>query len=160
MLIRIIAVGTKMPDWVESVSSDYLQRMPPDIKIEWHEIKAEKRSDKRITPEEAERCMSKEAERIQFALPHEAHLVCLDENGHSLDSPQLAKQLQSWRENARPVALVIGGPDGIHPSLKARAQQKLSLSRLTLPHPLVRVVLAEQLFRAWSILSLHPYHRI
>ena len=160
MLIRIVTVGTKMPAWVDTVSAYYVQRMPADIKIEWQEVKAEKRSDKRISLDEAERCMLKESERIQLALPADAHVVCLDEHGQTLDSSQFAKQLQAWRENARPVAIVIGGPDGVHASLKAKAQQKISLSRLTLPHPLVRVVLAEQLFRAWSILSKHPYHRV
>ena len=159
MLIRVIAVGTKMPAWVDQVSADYGQRLPPDIKLEWHEVKAEKRSDKRTSPEEAERCMLREAERIQAALPSDVHLVALDENGQQLDSVQMSRQLQNWRENARPVAILIGGPDGLHAALKARCPQKISLSRLTLPHPLVRVVLAEQLFRAWSILSNHPYHR-
>ena len=159
MLIRIIVVGTRMPAWVDEVSADYSHRLPPDIRIEWVEVKAEKRNDKRAGPDEAERCMSREAERILAALPHDAHRVALDEHGQQLDSPQLAQQLQRWREQARPVALLVGGPDGLHGPLKASCAQKISLSRLTLPHPLVRVVLAEQWFRAWSILAGHPYHR-
>lgn len=149
-----------MPAWVDQVSKDYSQRLPADIKLEWHEVKAEKRSDKKISIDEAERYMSKEAERIREALPKEAHLVALDEQGLAVDSVQLAQHLQRWRENAKPVAILIGGPDGLHAPLKAACTQKISLSKLTLPHPLVRIVLAEQLYRAWSILTNHPYHRI
>jgi 23S rRNA (pseudouridine1915-N3)-methyltransferase len=147
--IKVIAVGTKMPGWVDQVSSDYGQRLPPDIRLEWLEVKAEKRSDKKISADEADRYMSKEAERIREALPKDAHLVALDEQGIEVDSIQLSQQLQRWRENAKPVVILI----------KACAQ-KISLSRLTLPHPLVRIVLAEQLYRAWSILAHHPYHRV
>jgi 23S rRNA (pseudouridine1915-N3)-methyltransferase len=159
VLIKVIAVGTKMPAWVDQVSKDYSQRLPADIKLEWHEIKAEKRSDKKISVDEAERCMSKEAERIREALPKDAHLVALDEQGTAIDSVQLSQHLQRWRENAKPVVILIGGPDGLHAPLKEACTQKISLSKLTLPHPLVRIVLAEQLYRAWSILTHHPYHR-
>jgi 23S rRNA (pseudouridine1915-N3)-methyltransferase len=159
VLIKVIAVGTKMPAWVDQVSTDYSQRLPADIKLEWQEIKAEKRSDKKISPDEAERYMSKEAERIREALPKDAYLVALDEQGSTLDSVQLSQQLQRWRENAKPVVILIGGPDGLHAALKQACAQKISLSKLTLPHPLVRIVLAEQLYRAWTILTHHPYHR-
>jgi 23S rRNA (pseudouridine1915-N3)-methyltransferase len=158
--IKVIAVGTKMPGWVDQVSSDYGQRLPPDIRLEWLEVKAEKRSDKKISADEADRYMSKEAERIREALPKDAHLVALDEQGIEVDSIQLSQQLQRWRENAKPVVILIGGPDGLHAPLKKACAQKISLSRLTLPHPLVRIVLAEQLYRAWSILAHHPYHRV
>jgi 23S rRNA (pseudouridine1915-N3)-methyltransferase len=159
VLIKIIAVGTKMPAWVDQVSSDYSQRLPSDIKLEWLEVKAEKRSDKKISADEAERYMSKEGDRIREALPKDAHLVALDERGLAVDSLQLAQQLQRWRENAKPVVILIGGPDGLQASLRAACAQSISLSKLTLPHPLVRIVLAEQLYRAWSILAKHPYHR-
>ncbi len=148
-----------MPAWVNQVSSEYSQRLPPDIKLEWLEVKAERRSEKKISIEEAERYMGKEAERIREALPKDAHLVALDEQGLSVDSIQLSEQLQRWRENAKPVVILIGGPDGLHAPLKKACTQKISLSNLTLPHPLVRIVLAEQLYRAWSILANHPYHR-
>jgi 23S rRNA (pseudouridine1915-N3)-methyltransferase len=160
VLIKVIAVGSKMPAWVDQVSADYSQRLPSDIKIEWLEIKAEKRSDKKISIDEADRYMSKEAERIREALPKDAHLVALDEQGVAVDSIQLSEQLQRWRENAKPVVILIGGPDGLHAPLKKACAQKISLSKLTLPHPLVRIVLAEQLYRAWSILANHPYHRV
>jgi 23S rRNA (pseudouridine1915-N3)-methyltransferase len=159
VLIKVIAVGTKMPIWVDQVSTDYSQRLPPDIKLEWQEVKAEKRSDKKISTDEADRYMSKEAERIREAIPKDAHVVALDEQGQALDSMQLSQQLQRWRENAKPVVILIGGPDGLHTSLKLACAQKISLSKLTLPHPLVRIVLAEQLYRAWTILTHHPYHR-
>lgn len=148
-----------MPAWVDQVSADYSQRLPPDIRLEWLEVKAEKRSDKKISTDEAERYMSKEAERIREALPKDAHLVALDEQGLALNSMQLSQELQRWRENAKPVVILIGGPDGLHAPLKKACAQKISLSKLTLPHPLVRIVLAEQIYRAWSILALHPYHR-
>ncbi len=148
-----------MPAWVDQVSTEYGQRLPSDIKLEWFEVKAEKRTDKKISIDEAERYMSKEAERIREALPKDAHLVALDEQGLAVDSLQLSEQLQRWRENAKPVVILIGGPDGLHAPLKKDCAQKISLSRLTLPHPLVRIVLAEQLYRAWSILANHPYHR-
>jgi 23S rRNA (pseudouridine1915-N3)-methyltransferase len=159
MLIKIIAVGTKMPSWVEQVSADYGQRLPSDLKLEWSEIKAEKRSDKKITADEAERCMRKEAERIREHIPRDAVVVALDEKGQAVTSIELARHLQHWREQAKPIALLIGGPDGLDAGLKQTCTQKLSLSKLTLPHPLVRVVLAEQLYRAWSIGANHPYHR-
>ncbi len=149
-----------MPAWVDQVSSEYSQRLPSDIKLEWLEVKAEKRSDKKISLEEAERYMSKEAERIREALPKDVHLIALDENGLTVNSLQLSEHLQRWRENAKPVVILIGGPDGLHMSLKKACAQKISLSKLTLPHPLVRIVLAEQLYRAWSILANHPYHRV
>jgi 23S rRNA (pseudouridine1915-N3)-methyltransferase len=159
MLIRVLAVGTKMPDWVNQVSREYTDRLPNDLSMEWRDIKAEKRSDKNAGPDEAQRCMSREAERLRAAMLPDMHCVALDEQGQHLDSIELSEQLQRWRENARPVAILIGGPDGLDAKLKAQCAQKISLSRLTLPHPLVRVVLAEQIYRAWSISVKHPYHR-
>lgn len=155
MLIRVIAVGTRMPGWVGDAVADYCARMPAEIRVEWREIRAEVRSS-RATEEV---WMAREAQRIGAALPENAHLVALDERGDDPDTAGLARKLASWQRAARPVAILIGGPDGLDPALKSGAHERLRLSSLTLPHPLVRVVLAEQLYRAWSVLANHPYHR-
>jgi 23S rRNA (pseudouridine1915-N3)-methyltransferase len=155
MLIRIVAVGTKMPAWVGAAVDDYARRMPPDWRVEWREVRAEPRG----ASGHAAAWMQREAERIRAALPQGARLVVMDERGRDLDTRQLAQRVAAWRDEAQPVAIVIGGPDGLDPALAHDARETLRLSSLTLPHPLVRVLLAEQLFRAWSILAGHPYHR-
>lgn len=155
MLLRVIAVGTRMPDWVDTAVADYTQRFPPEMRPEWREVRAEPRSRSADTA----RWLAREAERIRAALPEGAHIVVLDERGTDLSTVSLARALERWRDQARPVAIVIGGPDGIDPSLKAGAHETIRLSSLTLAHAMVRVLLAEQLFRAWSIISGHPYHR-
>lgn len=155
MLIRVIAVGTRMPGWVEQAVADYGGRLPADIELQWKEVKAEPRSG----AGSAGVWIAREAARIGPLIPAAAHRVVLDERGKDLTTVQLAARLQAWREAARPVAVLVGGPDGLAPELKSGANESLRLSSLTLPHPLVRVLLAEQLFRAWSILSNHPYHR-
>ena len=155
MRIRIVAVGTKMPPWVGAVVADYQQRLPAEIGVEWREVRAEPRGESG----QPASWMRREAERIRAALPVGARLVMLDERGRDLDTRQLAARLDAWRNDARPVAIIIGVPDGLDAELKASADETLRLSSLTLPHPLVRVLLAEQLFRAWSILANHPYHR-
>jgi 23S rRNA (pseudouridine1915-N3)-methyltransferase len=155
MLIRVIAVGTRMPEWVTQAVDDYSGRLPPEIRVEWREVRAEARSG-RDSPEV---WMSREAQRIRAALPDSAHLVVLDERGADLDTRALASRLQRWQRDAHPVAILVGGPDGLDATLKAQAVEHIRLSSLTLPHPLVRVILAEQLYRAWSVLANHPYHR-
>ena len=155
MLIRVIAVGTRMPGWVEEAVADYTQRLPPEMRPEWREVRAEQRT----RSADATRWMTREAERIRAALPDGAHIVVLDETGKDLDTMRLARTVERWREQARPVAILIGGPDGIDPALKGMASETIRLSSLTLAHAMVRVLLAEQLFRAWSILTGHPYHR-
>jgi 23S rRNA (pseudouridine1915-N3)-methyltransferase len=155
MLLRVIAVGTRMPGWVDTAADDYSRRMPPELRIEWKPVKAEPR-DAGGNPA---RCMAREAQRIRDALPAGARLVVLDERGADLDSARLSQRLVAWQRDARPVAIVIGGPDGIDPGLKSQADESIRLSSLTLPHALVRVLLAEQLYRAWSIAEGHPYHR-
>lgn len=155
MRLRIIAVGTRMPGWVDAAVDDYCARLPAEIAVEWREIRAEPRS----AGSSAAVWLSKEAERIAGALPQGAWRVVLDERGRDLGTRQLSQRLAHWREQARPVAILIGGPDGLAPTLRDCADETVRLSSLTLAHPLVRVVLAEQLFRAWSILSGHPYHR-
>lgn len=155
MLIRIVAVGTKMPAWVGAAIEDYGRRLPGDWRIDWREVRAEPRG----ASGRAGAWMQREAARIRAALPGDARLVVLDERGRDLDTRQFAQRVAAWRGDARPAAIVIGGPDGLDPGLVRDAHETLRLSSLTLPHPLVRVLLAEQLFRAWSILAGHPYHR-
>ncbi|MFP5460487.1 MAG: 23S rRNA (pseudouridine(1915)-N(3))-methyltransferase RlmH [Gammaproteobacteria bacterium] len=155
MLIRVVAVGTKMPAWVQAAVDDYTGRMPPDLRVEWREVRAEQRSAG-ATPAV---WMAREAQRIRAALPPGAQIVVLDERGADLDTRQLAGRVQRWQQAAQPVAILIGGPDGLDEALKSQAAERLRLSSLTLPHPLVRVLLAEQLYRAWSVLANHPYHR-
>ena len=154
MLIRVIAVGTRMPAWVDQVVADYSGRMPAEFRVEWREVRAEQRTGG--TPAV---WMAREAQRLRTALPPGATLVALDERGTDLTTRDLAARLQRWQHDAQPVALLIGGPDGLDPALKAEARDRLRLSSLTLPHPMVRVLLAEQLYRAWSVLANHPYHR-
>ncbi len=155
MKLTVLAVGTRMPDWVRAGVDEYTRRMPAELPVHWQEIRAEARS----RSSDAARCMTREAERITAALPAGAWKVVLDERGREHDTAGLAQRLQAWRERAAPVALVIGGPDGVDPALRESADETLSLSRLTLPHPIVRVVLAEQIYRAWSVTAGHPYHR-
>jgi 23S rRNA (pseudouridine1915-N3)-methyltransferase len=155
MLLRVIAVGTRMPGWVDESVDTYSKRMPPELKVDWKPVKAEPRE----SGGGAARCMAREAQRIREALPAGARLVVLDERGADLTSARLAERLLAWQRDARPVAIVIGGPDGIDAELKAQAEESLRLSSLTLPHALVRPVLAEQLYRAWTIAGGHPYHR-
>lgn len=155
MLIRVVAVGTRMPAWVGAAVDDYLKRLPAGFTVEMREVRAEARS----SSGSAAAWMQKEAARIEAALPAGSRIVALDERGRDLDTQKLAARMRAWQEDARPVAILIGGPDGLDPPLKARADETMRLSSLTLPHPLVRVLLAEQLYRGWSILAGHPYHR-
>jgi 23S rRNA (pseudouridine1915-N3)-methyltransferase len=155
MRIRIVAVGTKMPGWVDAALADYERRLPREWRVEWREVRAEARGasgDPLVW-------MQREAARIRAALPDGARVVALDERGSDEDSVAFAHRVRGWQRDGRPVAIVIGGPDGLDRSLLGAAEERLRLSTLTLPHALVRVVLAEQLFRAWSIGSGHPYHR-
>lgn len=144
-----------MPAWVDTATSDYSSRLPPELGLEWREIRAEPRSASGSPTV----WMQKEADRIRAAVIPGAWRVVLDERGRDLTTRQFALRLGAWRERGTPVTMVIGGPDGVDPSLRDEADELLRLSSLTLPHPLVRVMLAEQLFRAWSILTGHPYHR-
>ncbi|QHE93631.1 23S rRNA (pseudouridine(1915)-N(3))-methyltransferase RlmH [Pandoraea fibrosis] len=155
MRLFILAVGHKMPGWIETAFAEYAKRMPPELRIELKEIKPEQRSNSRT----AETVMAAEAQRIEAALPRGCRLVCLDERGQDLTTMRLAQSLTGWQQDGRDVAFVIGGADGLDPALKARADTLIRLSSLTMPHGMVRVLLAEQLYRAWSINANHPYHR-
>ena len=155
MQLLIVAVGQRMPAWVDAGFAEYAKRMPPEMRIELREIKPEPRSTGRSTAA----IMALEAERIRAAVPRRARLVVLDERGKDLTTVQLAEQLAGWRDGGDDVALVIGGADGLDPAIKKEAALLLRLSSLTLPHGMVRVLLAEQLYRAWSVTRNHPYHR-
>ncbi|MEX3556349.1 MAG: 23S rRNA (pseudouridine(1915)-N(3))-methyltransferase RlmH [Burkholderia gladioli] len=155
MKLHIVAVGHKMPGWVADGFDEYAKRMPPELRIELRELKPELRSGGRG----AESVMAAERVRIEAALSKGARLVALDERGRDWTSMQLAQALPGWQQDGRDVAFVIGGADGLDPELKARADLLLRISSLTLPHGMVRVLLAEQLYRAWSTTQNHPYHR-
>ena len=156
MKLQILAVGHKMPGWIASGFDEYAKRMPPELRIELREIKPEPRTGGRT----AQSVMAAERLRIEAALPKGARIVALDERGQDWTTMQLAAALPGWQQEGRDVSFVIGGADGLAPELKARAELMLRVSSLTLPHGMVRVLLAEQLYRAWSITQNHPYHRV
>lgn len=155
MRLLIVAVGHKMPDWVTAGFAEYVKRMPREARIELVEIKPEKRAGGKTS----EQIKDAEKSRILAALPKDCELVALDERGDMPTTLQLAETLKGWLGGGRDVALVIGGADGLHEELRRQANKLLSLSRFTLPHGLARVVLAEQLYRAMSVIQNHPYHR-
>jgi len=155
MKLWIIAVGKKMPAWVDMGFSDYAKRMPPETKLCLVEIKAEKRS----AGKSLNQILEAERGRITASLRPNCRQVVLDECGQALSTKQLAQKLAAWMQAGRDVAFVIGGPDGLHQELKNNADTRLSLSAMTLPHALARIMLAEQLYRAISLLNNHPYHR-
>lgn len=144
-----------MPAWVEEGVNEYLKRLPPDFKVTFEEIPIGQRK----AGKDVKKAMAKESEAILARLKDKEKVIALDVQGKSWSSEQLATQAEDWRMDGRDLALLIGGPDGLSDQCLARAEQRWSLSALTLPHPLVRVLLAEQLYRAWTLMSGHPYHR-
>jgi len=154
MKLLIVAVGQRMPDWAQSAYDDYAKRFPPELRVEIKTVKTETRGSKTL-----ETLLAAERERIQAVLPRGCRVVVLDECGTTLTTLALAEQLRGWQLDATDVALVVGGPDGLEPAFRAVAHQRIRLSDLTLPHALARVLLIEQLYRAWSINAGHPYHR-
>lgn len=155
MRVTILSVGHKMPAWIQDGYQEYVRRMPPEVRVELVELKPEERGAGR----DAARAKVTEGERILDALPKEATLLALDERGKSITTQGLSVMLSQWMRDGSHPAFAIGGADGHSDELRNRADKLLSLSALTLPHGLVRVLLAEQLYRAWSILARHPYHR-
>ena len=153
MRITAFAIGTRMPGWVQQGVGEYQKRLPRHLDLEFREIAAARGNAAGTSNRD------KEGERLLKALPERSHVVALDEHGSAWTSTELAGQLESWQGKAQAVSLLIGGADGLSPACKERAQQTWSLSPLTLPHALVRVVLAEQIYRAWTLLQGHPYHR-
>lgn len=154
MRLKIIAVGTRVPDWVATGFDEYLRRMPRDNRVELIAVPAaDRRKARPVTDWQEE-----EAARLQSAATG-CQIVALDERGRSFSTDALARRLEGWRMDGRDVAFLIGGADGLAPHVRQQADLIWSLSPLTLPHALVRVVLAEQLYRAWTIMIGHPYHR-
>lgn len=155
MRLIVAAVGTRMPDWIAAGYAEFAKRLPRDCPLELVEVKAEPRTSGK-TPAAM---MAAEAERLRQALPTRRRLVILDERGDDVSTRQLAERMKKWMSLGDDVAFVIGGPDGLAPELKDAADERLRLSSLTLPHAMVRVLLAEALYRAWSLMNNHPYHR-
>ena len=155
MKLLDIAVGQRVPDWAQTAWADYAKRFPPELRLELKAIKTEPRSGGKTT----EQIMAAERQRIEAAIPAGTHVVALDERGSALTTAALAAKLSQWQGQGGDVALLIGGPDGLHPALRQGAHERIRLSDLTLPHAMVRVLLVEQLYRAWSINAGHPYHR-
>ena len=155
MKLAVVAVGHRLPAWVDAGFADYARRLPRECALELKEIRPEPRSSGKTALQLA----AAEAVRIRAAIPRGAVQVALDERGRALATAQLAAQLGRWRDEGRDAAFIIGGPDGLDPAVRQGADLVLALSALTLPHALARVVLAEQLYRAFSILHNHPYHR-
>lgn len=154
MRIRVLAVGTRMPAWVNDGVGEYHKRLPRDFSVDWVDIPPAKRgSDK------PEQLKAREALAIERQLKADDRIVALDVAGKLVSTEDMARGFDDWQSEGRGLAIIIGGPDGIDPGLLQRADNRWSLGRITLPHPLVRVILAEQLYRAWSINARHPYHR-
>jgi 23S rRNA (pseudouridine1915-N3)-methyltransferase len=154
MKLRIISVGHKMPSWIEAGCTEYIKRMPREATIEIIEIKPEKRA----AGNNSENIQLIEAKRILAAVGKD-YLVALDERGKQLTTLETAAQFKHWQTLGFDIALIIGGADGLHTSVKEKAKQLWSLSTLTMPHGMVRVMLCEQLYRAYSVVTNHPYHR-
>jgi 23S rRNA (pseudouridine1915-N3)-methyltransferase len=155
MKLLVVAVGHRMPAWTQAGFDDFSRRMPHELPLELIEVKAEARNKGKTLIS----IMDAEAARITAALPIRCRRVVLDKRGTDLTSMDLARRLKEWRGGGEDVAFIIGGPDGLAPDLKASAHETFRLSNLTLPHALVRPILAEALYRAWSITHNHPYHR-
>jgi len=154
MKITIVAVGQSVPAWAQAAYEEYARRFAGDVKVDLKTVKTEPRGSKSL-----DKLLAAERERINAALPRNAYPVVLDERGQSLTTRTLAQKLQHWQREGNPIALIIGGPDGLCPELKRSARESLRLSDLTLPHAMVRVLLIEQLYRAWTLNIGHPYHR-
>ena len=154
MRLLVVAVGQRVPDWAQAAWDDYAKRFPPEMRLELKAVKTEPRASKTL-----QALLAAERERIEAAVPRGARVVALDERGTALTTMALAAKLKDWQLENDVVALVVGGPDGLDPAFRQAAHERIRLSDLTLPHAMVRVLLAEQLYRAWSINAGHPYHR-
>lgn len=155
MRLRILAVGTRMPGWVTQGCQEYSKRLPPELRLEVVELPLGHRA--RNQP--PDRAIAREGEAMLKAISPGEGVVALDVKGKGWSTEELARHLRTWQESGRNYNLLIGGPDGLAAECLSRAEQRWSLSPLTLPHPLVRIVLMEQLYRAWTINAGHPYHK-
>ncbi|MEN9472131.1 MAG: rRNA ((1915)-N(3))-methyltransferase RlmH [Pseudomonadota bacterium] len=154
MRLFIVAVGQRVPDWAQTAWDDYAKRFPHELRIELKAVKTEPRGSKTL-----ETLYAAERARIEAAIPKGTRIIALDERGTNLTTIALAGKLKEWQLGGTDVALVIGGPDGLDPEFRRLAHERIRLSDLTLPHAMVRVLLIEQLYRAWSVNANHPYHR-
>lgn len=155
MIVYLIAVGSNMPSWVKVGFEEYAGRLRHDVELKLIEVPALVRKKNA----DVKRILKEEGEKLLKAIPKNTLIVGLDVVGREMTTMGLSKRLESWMQSGQDVALLVGGPEGFSPEIKALFQQSISLSKLTLPHPMVRVLIAEQLFRAWSIINNHPYHR-
>ena len=154
MRLIIVAVGQRVPDWAQTAWDDYAKRFPHELKVELKAVKTEPRGSKTL-----ETLFAAERARIEGAIPKGARIVALDERGTTVTTLALASKLKDWQLGGADVALIIGGPDGLEPAFRQAAHERIRLSDLTLPHAFARVLLIEQLYRAWSVNANHPYHR-
>jgi 23S rRNA (pseudouridine1915-N3)-methyltransferase len=154
MKLGIVAVGQRMPDWAQTAYDDYAKRFPPELRVEIKTVKTEPRGSKTL-----ETLLAAERARIEAQIARGTRIVVLDERGTNLTTKALAERLKTWQLEGSDVALVIGGPDGLEPAFRQAAHERIRLSDMTLPHALARVLLIEQLYRAWSVNANHPYHR-
>jgi 23S rRNA (pseudouridine1915-N3)-methyltransferase len=152
--LLVVAIGLRQPAWADAAWAEFAKRFPPELRLELKALKAAPRDERPPA-----QLMAAEAQRIEAAIPKGARRIVLDEHGTRLGTTQLAQRLQAWMGEGRDAALLIGGPDGLDASLKSSADETLRLSDLTLPHAFVRVLLAEALYRAWTVTVNHPYHR-
>lgn len=155
MKINLLAVGQKMPSWVEQGYEEYAHRMPSEVKLKLKEIAPGNRGKNA----DLKRIIQDEGQRIQSAIPKNNRIIVLDVKGRAWSTEQLAERMAFWMQSGQDVSLLVGGPEGLSDEVSRLADERWSLSALTFPHPLVRVILAEQLYRAWSVLRNHPYHR-
>ncbi len=155
MKIRLLAVGTRMPDWVNEGYQNYNKRLTDDVRLELVEIPA----GKRARNADITRLTEQEGAAQLAAIGNNDHVIALEVGGKPISTESLAESLRLWLPQGRSVSLLIGGPEGLSPAASQRADEQWSLSRLTLPHPLVRILMAEQVYRAWTLLKGHPYHR-
>ncbi len=154
MKLVVVAVGQRMPAWAQAAWDEYAKRFPPELRLELKTVKTEARSSKTLAT-----LLAAERERIVAALPAGCRIVVLDEHGSAVSTKALAQRLEQWQLGADDVALVVGGPDGLDPAFKRSAHESIRLSDLTLAHAFARILLVEQLYRAWSVNANHPYHR-
>ncbi len=154
MKLLLVAVGQRQPAWADTAYDDFAKRFPPEMRLELKAVKAEPRGSKT-----AEQLIAAEASRLEAGIPKGARRIVLDERGTRLTTVQLAERMKAWMNDGRDSVLLVGGPDGLDAKLKATADETMRLSDLTLPHAFVRVLLAEALYRAWTVMVNHPYHR-
>jgi len=155
MKIKLLAVGTKMPSWVTHGYNEYAKRLPRDMTLELIELPLGARGKNA----DVQRAIQKESAAILSSIDKTDHVIALEVKGHNWSTEKLAQNMERWQMDGLTVVLLVGGPDGLSDACRARANQQWSLSALTLPHPIVRLLLSEQIYRAWTVTQNHPYHR-